>query len=170
MIEHRLIERMIARIKNEVYQMEKGDRISIPLIDAAVDFIRTYADKTHHGKEEEILFKALSKKRLAEEDARIMNELIQEHIVGRVTTAEIAKASEAYQQGDSKVLASLIEQLKKLVSFYPPHIKKEDAVFFPAAMKYLSQPEQESMLNAFKEFDASMIHWKYRSMVNNFQS
>jgi hemerythrin-like domain-containing protein len=170
MIEHRLIERMIVRIKNEVQQMEKGDRVSIPFIDAAVDFIRTYADKTHHGKEEEILFKALSKKRLSAEDAGIMHELMQEHIVGRVTTAAIESASDAYQKGDTKALASLIEQLKKLVSFYPPHIKKEDAVFFPAAMKYLSQSEQESMLNAFKEFDASLIHWKYRSMVTTFQS
>ena len=28
-------------------------------IDTAVDFIRTYADRCHHGKEEDLLFKAL---------------------------------------------------------------------------------------------------------------
>ncbi len=54
-------------------------------IDSAVDFISVYADRCHHGKEEEILFRDLAKKKMNEEDTRIMNELIEEHIWGRKT-------------------------------------------------------------------------------------
>jgi len=59
MIEHRLIERMIKVMKNEVNVISATGRARPEFIDAAVDFIRTYADRCHHGKEEDILFRQL---------------------------------------------------------------------------------------------------------------
>jgi hemerythrin-like domain-containing protein len=38
----------------------------------AVDFIRVFADQTHHGKEEDILFRELGKKPLTVKDRQIM--------------------------------------------------------------------------------------------------
>ncbi len=51
MIEHRLIERMIALIKKEIQRLQESSTVNPVFIDTAVDFIRTYADRTHHGKE-----------------------------------------------------------------------------------------------------------------------
>jgi len=59
MIEHRLIEKMIKVIQKEVETWKREDRINPEFVDAAVDFIRVYADKCHHGKEEDILFREL---------------------------------------------------------------------------------------------------------------
>ncbi len=56
MIEHRLIERMIAKIQDMIAQVEQAQEINPLFVDIAVDFIRSYADRTHHGKEEDILF------------------------------------------------------------------------------------------------------------------
>jgi len=64
MIEHRLIERMIKLMEKEIAHMKKENRADIVFIDAAVDFIRTYADRCHHGKEEDILFRDLAKKKI----------------------------------------------------------------------------------------------------------
>jgi len=62
MIEHRLIERMIKLMDKASKKMQKQDNADLNFIDIAVDFIKIYADRCHHGKEEDILFKALTKK------------------------------------------------------------------------------------------------------------
>ena len=59
MIEHRLIEKMIKVMQQKVEAWKQEERINPEFIDVAVDFIRTYADKCHHGKEEDILFRDL---------------------------------------------------------------------------------------------------------------
>jgi hemerythrin-like domain-containing protein len=165
MVEHRLIERMISLIDKEVKRIEKSNAVNQSFIASAVDFIRTYADRTHHGKEEEILFRDLSRKKLSDNDTIVMNELIQEHIVGRTTTAELVKSADAYQKGDTTALPLITQSMRKFVDFYPRHIEKEDKFFFPSSMKYFSESEQQSMLDEFWEFDRKMIHLKYKSVV-----
>lgn len=165
MIEHRLIESMIARIEIELQRIAQTDKADPLFIDTAVDFIRTYADRTHHGKEEEIMFRDLRKKQMADDDRSLMEQLVQEHTLGRKVTAELVKANERYRQGDEKALAVIVEKLTTLIDFYPRHIEKEDKVFFPATMAYLSSEEQQQMLNEFWQFDREMIHEKYRKLV-----
>lgn len=82
MIEHRLIEKMIALIKKEIARMEQQGKINLEFIDLAVDFIRMYADRCHHGKEEDILFRDLNQKPLSGEHKQIVNELVEEHQQG----------------------------------------------------------------------------------------
>ena len=72
MIEHRLIEKMIAILRKTLAKIETGGGVDPLFIDAAVDFIRMYADRTHHGKEEEIMFRDLGRKAMSEADRRLM--------------------------------------------------------------------------------------------------
>ena len=65
MIEHRLIEKMLAVIQKEIDRGEQQNKINPEFIDLAVDFIRIYADRCHHGKEEDILFRDLRQKALS---------------------------------------------------------------------------------------------------------
>ena len=57
MWEHMLIEKMARLFKVEIEKNTEQKSVNTGFIDAAVDFFRTYADRTHHGKEENILFK-----------------------------------------------------------------------------------------------------------------
>ena len=52
MIEHRLIERMIKVMQSELVKMRQQNQADVIFIDTAIDFIRMYADRCHHGKEE----------------------------------------------------------------------------------------------------------------------
>lgn len=52
MIEHRLIERAIKLMAAEKERLESGGKLDPPVIDTLVDFVRTYADRCHHGKED----------------------------------------------------------------------------------------------------------------------
>ena len=108
MIEHRLIERMIAKIKDMLLRAEQTQKIDPLFVDIAVDFIRTYADRTHHGKEEDILFRDLNNKELSEIDRRVMNELIEEHVFARKTTKALVEANTQYRKGDSSSLGDIV--------------------------------------------------------------
>lgn len=165
MIEHRLIARMLELIKREAARIRDTNEINPVFIDNAVDFVRVYADRTHHGKQEDILFRDLATKDMNSEEKRIMGELVQEHVLGRKTVSDLVDAKKRHFAGDSSALEMVVEKLEFLVSFYPRHIEKEDKVFFPAMMKYLSVEDQEKMLNEFWEFDRNMIHEKYRHLV-----
>lgn len=168
MIEHRLIERMLVVIKDAVAQIESSHAVDPVFVDTAVDFIKVYADQTHHGKEEKIFFRELGKRALSDADRRLMNELIDEHVLGRQTTAALVAANMRYRNGDTAALADIVEKLKTLIEFYPRHIAKEDKVFFPAARAYFTEEEDQAMLAEFWEFDRKMIHAKYTAVVEGF--
>jgi hemerythrin-like domain-containing protein len=169
MIEHRLIERMLSVIKDVLAKIKSNHKVDPVFVDIAVDFIWVYADRTHHGKEEDILFRELNKKPLSAEDRRIMDELIEEHIFGRQTTKALVEANARYRNGDDTALADISLELRTLIEFYPKHIEKEDKVFFPSSRTYFTDEEDQAMLAEFWEFDRKMIHEKYKSLVEGFE-
>ena len=167
MIEHRIIEQMVGIIENEVDWCDQNGSINIELIDAVIDFIQNYGDRCHHGKEEEILFRELKKKKLSGEHTAIMNELIKEHRQSKAKVAELTEARDKFQQGDKMALPVMIECLKFLKSLYPAHIEREDKLFFQPAMDYFSPQERDELLKEETEFDRHIIHRIYRDKMQN---
>ena len=165
MIEHRLIERLLARVGRELPHIEEAGRVDPRFIDTVVDFVRVYADRTHHGKEEDILFRQLAERPMSEQDKKVMAELVSEHAFGRQTTQGLIDANERYRGGDQASLEVIVARLKVLAEFYPQHIAKEDKVFFPAVRRYFTEQEDQALLQAFWEFDRRMIHEKYGAVV-----
>jgi hemerythrin-like domain-containing protein len=168
MWEHRLIEKMVDVLRSEVHRMGEQGEANILLIDQAVDFFRTYADRTHHGKEEDILFRDLAAKPLTSDHKKIMDELIEEHVQARKKVGELVEARNLYLKGSDRSLPAIINCLKDLTALYPEHIRKEDKHFFFPCLDYFSAEEQERMLQEFREFDRQMIHEKYTNLVENF--
>lgn len=167
MIEHRLIERMIALLDHALARMREADEADVHLIAMGVDFFRTYADRTHHGKEEDILFRELRDKPLSKEHQDMTQRLIQEHIWARQAVGKLSTANHRYRHGDKGALPTMVYELGKIVDFYPRHIEKEDKHFFLPVMDYFSAAEQQAMLDAFWDFDRQMIHEKYRQLIED---
>jgi hemerythrin-like domain-containing protein len=165
MIEHRLIERMIKVMKHELLRAEAQQKINPRFIETAADFIRAYADRCHHGKEEDILFRELKKRKIATEHQTIMEELIEEHERGRQVTARLVEANSRYREGDKRALSEIFECIKTLAAFYPKHIEKEDKNFFLPIMGYFSKEEKEAMLVEGYRFDADLLHEEYQNIV-----
>jgi hemerythrin-like domain-containing protein len=156
---------MIDVMKEELLLIEKEKKADPEFIEMAVDFIRTYADRCHHGKEEDILFRDLGVRKLTDEHKRTMEELVEEHKWGRKVTARLVEANTRYIQGNKEALSVIMESMKTLIEFYPKHIEKEDKHFFIPCMDYFTEAEKETMLREEWEFDRSLIHEKYRNMV-----
>ncbi|MBN1382143.1 MAG: hemerythrin domain-containing protein [Deltaproteobacteria bacterium] len=169
MWEHRTIEKMIRLFEGAIEHINQDNKINADFVETAVDFIRTYADRTHHGKEEDILFRDLAKKKLSSEHAKTMNELVEEHVYARKIVGRLVEAKDQYIKGRSGALTEVVRCLEELVDLYPRHIEKEDQHFFFPCMEYFTKEEQDAMLLEFWEFDRNMIHEKYKKVVERFE-
>ena len=169
MIEHRVIERMIEVLDTELRRARESGEINAPLVRTGIDFIRQYADRTHHGKEEDILFRDLEDKDLKEKHRKIMSELVEEHRWGRRRVGELERALEDYQSGNAGAMEHIIAKLGALVDFYPDHIEKEDKHFFLEVIELFSEEEQSQMLREMRDFDSKMIHVTYEAKVSELE-
>lgn len=169
MKEHRTIERMVALLDAELQRIKDGRKADPVLIAAAVDFFRIYADRTHHGKEEDLLFKALEKKPMPPGLKTIMDELVAEHVIARETVRALSDAIDSYSRSANDAVTSIMDNLEKLVELYPKHIEKEDKHFFYPVQDLFDRNEQDAMLQDFWEFDRNMIHEKYIRVVEDMK-
>lgn len=169
MREHRVIERMIAVLAAQIDRIEERGSVDPVVIETITDFIRTYADRCHHGKEEDILFRILAEKNLDEALAQAMEGLIQDHVRGRTLTRQLVEGNRRYATGDGSALEEIVSASRELVEFYPVHIEKEDRRFFRPSLEYLTAAEKTRMLLDFDEFDRALIHEKYLGVVEDLE-
>jgi hemerythrin-like domain-containing protein len=165
MIEHRLIERMVGVMEDAVISIQAGKKMNPAFVDMVLDFFKTYGDRTHHGKEEDILFAALAKKKLSPDHKKMLDKLIDDHVQARKIIVKLAEAKEKYVKGDVDAGNDILTYLKKLTVLYRKHIELEDKHFFIPSLDYFTKDEMNAMLNDMWEYDRKMIHVKYRGVV-----
>ena len=161
--EHRVISSTLSVFEAEMEKIKQQERVDPIAINMSIDFIRTYADLVHHGKEENIFFRELQKKNLSSEQSQIMKELVEEHKHSRSILARWVDATEKYFDGEDTT-REIIDCLKELTTFYPMHIMKEDKHFFASVIEYFTPEELDEMIREFEEFDGKVLHWKYRKV------
>jgi len=166
MIEHRQIERMMPVLREEAIKARAGG-VDAGRIDALVDFVRTYADRCHHGKEEDILFVAMQEKPLPSAIRSTMERLIEDHKTSRENVRSVVEANRRYRLGEAGALATMASALEKLANLYPDHIAVEDKAFFIPSMELFSKEEQARMLAQFQNFDRNLIHQIYRAKMDD---
>jgi hemerythrin-like domain-containing protein len=167
--EHRIIEQMIESMRSETGHIASHGQIDPAFIDTAVDCIENYADGTHHAKEEGILFHRLAGKTMSIPDTEVMQRLIDEHVRARKAASDLAAANADYRAGDINVVGSIQELLTEFVTFYPPHMQKEEREFFVACGAYLTKREDEQIFSEFMEFDRRLIHEHYRRVAGEMR-
>ena len=169
LLEHRLTERMIAVMQWRVADMESIRTVDIGFIDGAVEFLRTYADRCHHGKEEGILFRELARKPLSAEHRRVLDELVAEHVFARTTTGRLVEARNRYAAGEASARDEIAACLHMFIEFYPKHIAKEEHGFFRTMMGYLTAAEQGQVLAEENEFDCRFVQVLYGKAVEDWE-
>ena len=169
MKEHRLIEQIVPVMQTELKHISYDREVHPLFIYDAVDFFRTYADRLHHGKEENILFAQLKDKELSSEHERIMNELIEEHRYARRTVGNLVTATEKWSHGDKQALTRVAECLNGLCELYPRHIENEDRNFFMPTLEYFTKSEREKILNEGRDFDRQFIHMTYKEKMDSLK-
>ncbi|PJE81097.1 cation-binding protein [Candidatus Pacearchaeota archaeon CG10_big_fil_rev_8_21_14_0_10_32_42] len=149
--EHKKILRLIDALNEKSDELQSGKMIDKEFFLRAIDFIRGYADKFHHAKEEDILFKEMCK-----EDAQKnmhcnpIDMMLYEHDQGR----NFVRGMEEGIKENNKV--KIFENAKGYVNLLREHIYKEDNILYPMADEVLNKKILQKMLEKFKEVESKM--------------
>jgi hemerythrin-like domain-containing protein len=167
--EHDVILRMTEVIK-KLPECMRESRKEIPVnFDNVIDFLCMYVDRCHHVKEEDIFFRHCEKKGIQGTDKKIMEELIEEHIVIMRTVGELTGAREKHSKGYRSAGETLERTLEMLTTYYLKHMRKENEIFFPKAFKYFSLEEEYSMLREFWKFNEKILFEKYYAILDRLE-
>ena len=153
--EHRNIETVVKALGDSALAIERGQRADVAMLATAVEFLRVYADKLHHGKEETLFFPMLVKRGVPSQGCPIGG-LNHEHEKGRALVQALGEQTPAYAQGQPGAKEALLETLRGIRDLYQNHIWKEDAMVFPMADKVLTEADQKELSEKFAEVDRSI--------------
>jgi len=170
LVEHDLIRRVITVLDRESERIGEGRDVDPVFIDRMVDFIYTYGERVHHGKEEEVLFRELDSKPLSPKHRQMMESLAREHVEMRHLAEDLMEAREKYAEGNEEALQTVEDTIDRLSDLYPGHFRTEKETFFPAARSYLDDSEEEVILEAMRGHDRAMIHEKYGALVEDLEA
>ncbi len=148
--EHRVIERVLDCLDKMADLFSKEGRVEAGPARDAIEFLRTFADKCHHHKEEERLFPLMESKGFSA-DAGPTAVMRNEHVQGR---ALIGRMDAAVDRDDVKEFADAARAYALLLR---QHIEKEDHCLFPMADQALGSQENEDLLQAFERVEAHEI-------------
>lgn len=150
--------------------LEKGEPIDVEMVRRIVHFMREFADKCHHGKEEQLLFPAMEKKGVPETGCPLGG-LMAEHKKGRSLVAALDEAAGIYAAGSAEGASKIREAMRGIRELYPNHIWKEDAMVFPMAEKLFTVEELAQMKADFDqvELELGQHHDAYIAFANEME-
>ena len=144
--EHQTILSVLGAMDAELQQLHRGAAIRTPFWTSALDFLEHYADRCHHGKEEQLLFAELERCGLPAEHGPTAC-MRSEHEQGRLGLRQMAQALLA---GDAKALA---RASGGYVTLLREHIDKEDRVLFPMARMMLDHEAVQRLRAGFERVE-----------------
>ncbi|WP_372798053.1 hemerythrin domain-containing protein [Pontiella sp.] len=171
MDEHQLILRMITLVEQNSARVRNNDFSDWAFFIDAVDFIRNYADRYHHAKEEDVLFVELVKNGMPEKSSPI-EAMLMEHDQGRALVKGMESAALTLQAGEPGGEKELVENAEAYAALLRGHIQKEDTILYPLSERVLPGGVRGRMLRAYEEADRRMADAepRYRTMVERYEA
>lgn len=148
--EHKAIKVMLEILDAMCKRLQKKEKVPKEHLEKAIEFIQIFADKCHHGKEEELLFPAMEKAGIPKEGGPI-GVMLQEHDLGREYVQSMKNALPK-QQFDL-----FIESATGYIELLESHIEKEDYILYMMADMALSEEAQNELLQQFKKIEEERI-------------
>jgi hemerythrin-like domain-containing protein len=130
--EHQTILQVLDAIARELRPLQDGVAIRRRFWASALEFLEQFADRCHHGKEEQLLFVELERAGLPAEHGPTAC-MRKEHELGRHGRRQMV---DAVEDGNG---AALTHAAGGYVELLREHIEKEDQVLFPMAKSVLDQ-------------------------------
>jgi hemerythrin-like domain-containing protein len=146
--EHQVILAVLECLAALTERLRQGGEIDSDSLLKSMNFIRGFADKWHHAKEEDLLFPALERKGIPKEGGPI-GVMLHEHDVGRGHVQRMEEALRGAEAGDEKARAALIENASGYVELLRGHIGKENNILFEMADRVLLPDEQARLVEQY---------------------
>jgi hemerythrin-like domain-containing protein len=117
--EHTHIKRLLALLPALIGELGRDWDAAAPLVARSLDFIRQYADRYHHAKEEDLLFAYFDR------ESDILRVMVQDHVEGRDHVRCAAEGLEARDPG------RVAHHLRAYGELLTGHIHREDTILYP---------------------------------------
>ena len=153
--EHLVIMKVVNALGAISNDLAHGKAVEVETLRGIVKFMREFADKCHHAKEESILFPAMARHGVPESGCPL-SALRHEHILGRQFVTALAEATEAYARRDANATDMLMTAIANIGHLYPSHIWKEDNMVFPMVDRLFSPEDIEQLAEQFEKTEAEL--------------
>ena len=146
--EHANISRMLEVIRHASIGILEGKPVDLADFREMVDFIRNYADKHHHGKEEKFLFPVMVQKLGRVADNLVTHGMLVEHDLGRDHVMSLVTALEEYEKNPkTEYKLDILTEAMGYARLLKRHVEKENNVVYTFAERQLS-PEDLGNVDA----------------------
>ena len=170
MQEHRVIEQVLNVVERIAADCERAGKVDAGSARQAIDFLRTFADRCHHGKEEEQLFPMMEVHGFSPEQGptAVMR---QDHVEGRGRIQAMDQAIEGASTGDADACGAYVPHARAYVLLLREHIQKEDHCLFPMADQALSEDDQRELQARFRRVEhdeiGPQVHADYLKLADD---
>lgn len=143
--EHRYIKRMLIVMRKCCYRVMKGEQIQYGDFFKMIDFVRNYADRHHHGKEEKLLFDRMMNELGRPAEMLVRHGMLVEHDLGRLHMQELEAALKKVMEGDDEARLDVIANAISYTHLLHRHIDKEDGVVYKYAQNNLAKETMDEL-------------------------
>lgn len=154
MDEHQNILVLTRVIRQAAIDILEGSSLPLDDFREMTFYAQHYADKYHHGKEEDILFLEMTEKLGLYAEQIIKHGMVVEHDLGRMYIFNVNQALDCYE--DNQSVGAKLDAMVNLVAWanhLEKHIHKEDTAIYQYARRELSQASLESVHAKVLEFE-----------------
>ena len=164
--EHDAILHVFTILDKMLSSSSKSDADNLQFGNELVNFLKIFADKCHHGKEEGFLFLELEDKGVPNEGGPI-GAMLQEHKQGREFISLMSKSIESKDLKNFRTYAVKYRDLMK------GHIAKENNVLFMMADRLLDEATQDELFEKFENHEETVIghgvHEELHSKIHKWE-
>jgi hemerythrin-like domain-containing protein len=150
--EHKLIQRYLDNMSVAQDLLAVRETVPPSVIENSIKFAKEFMNKTHHFKEEYVLFLKLAEKKGGDIDPQIVS-LRDQHERSRGLVAKIKESLGGYKKGDEVSFSTLAENMGYYVSLENQHLYRENHVFYPMAETLFSADEMAEFDAEFEKID-----------------
>jgi len=154
--EHQVILAVCAAAEREARAMRERGAADGARVATMVDFFRSFADRCHHAKEEDLLFVSMAARGFPTEYGPV-GMMLHEHRASRANVAAVADNLDAATAGDAAALAAVADNLLAYASLLRAHIFKEDSILYPMANQAFGEADQAALAAEFARVEREVI-------------
>lgn len=166
--EHIYIKKVLAGIRKQCISIVNGEKVNLALFAEIIDFVRSYADKYHHQKEENHLFNVMSEQLAKDIGTGPILGMLSEHDFGRAFIYELEQALKRYEQGDQDARVDIIGNAIAYEQMLLKHIDKEDKAIFTLAERSLGEDIFSKLDKDFEDIEAAAENERLRNKYIEF--
>lgn len=152
MDEHRAIERVLGALDTYARQVRSGLPLERRQVARFASFFSEVADARHHGKEEDILFRAMIENGFPRDGGPIAV-MLAEHVQGRQYVGvlrSVGAGTDSVSEADRSAFSAACGTYVPLLI---QHIQKEDQILYPMAENVITGAQFAALTEEFERFE-----------------